>query len=212
MMRIIQLTILAATSVGAVEITALGGGNQQTWVDDSTVLINGISWHAGAMIGEGITFSRIPLTLGVETGVIYQYERYDDIFYFQDEYGEIYDSAYAYWKYDNLVVPVLLKGSVDFLPLLNVGLGSGISVVRPLAGKSWIEYETEEHLYEHEFERSQMDTYLAWLVKGEVGYRIIPRLWIKASVTCQYKIADLSPETFVDKRAYFASLGLAYEF
>ncbi|MBD3284884.1 hypothetical protein GF359_00810 [candidate division WOR-3 bacterium] len=210
MRRIIQLIILTSISAGAAEIIALGGGNHQAWVDDSTIILDGISWHSGALISEGITFRRTNLTIAAETGLIYQYEKYHDVLNFQDEFGEVYDSADAYWKYDNLIVPLHLKGSMDFASRINVGLGSGISVVRPLTGKSWMQQEKEEPLYEWELERDQMDTYLAFQIKGEAGIKIIPRLWIKAAVTGQYKVADLSAEVFVNKRAYFASLGLAF--
>lgn len=196
-----------ATCVGAVEITALGGGNHQAWVEDGTVWLDGISWHTGALASEGVTFRLTNVTISAETGVIYQYEKYNDMLYYRDEMGEVYDSASVYWKYDNLIVPVFLKGSVDFLSRFNAGLGFGVSIVRPLAGKVW----TEDLSYEDELEKSRLDTYLACQVKGEAGVRILPRMWIKAAVTAQYKVADLSQEVFFNKRSLFVSLGLAFK-
>jgi len=208
MRRIIQLTILAAVSLGAFEITALGGGNHQAILGDSTVLVDGISWHAGGLVSEGITFRRMNFTLGAETGVLYQHTQYRDMLYYYNATGEIYDSAYAYWIYDNIAVPLLVKGSFDFLSRINAGLGAGVSVVYPYSGR----FRIKDRNYKYEYERENLDTYLALGAKAEVGVKIIPRLWIKAAVSGQFKVADLSPEAFSDKRAYLASLGLAWRF
>jgi len=211
MKRIILSVVLLVTCLSAFEITVLGGGNHQAWTHEGEAFLDGISWHAGGLLSHGLTLPWVPITFSGEAGIIYQLEKYDDINLVYDDSWVVIDTGASYWRYHNLIFPVHLKGVVDIKSRFNLGAGTGLSIVHPLAGKVWNEPEDKRIPSLGKLERDEMDTYLAWQIKGEAGVRIAPKLWIKAAVTGQYKIADLNEQEFVDKRSIFLSLGLAFK-
>jgi len=173
------------------------------------VMIDGFSWHTGGFASLGFDIGRSIFSINVETGLLYQLEKYDDINLVYDDSWVVIDTGASYWRYQNLIFPVHLKGVIDIKSRFNLGAGTGLSIVYPLAGKVWNEPEDERIPSPGKLQRDEMDTYLTWQIKGEAGVRIAPKLWIKGAVTGQYKIADLTDQEFIDKRSLFFSVGLA---
>lgn len=210
--RIIHVALIISANLGAVEFTVTGGGNRQAWQDfeqTGTFILDGTGWHAGAMIGLETKPGKLPVTVGGEGGLLFQRNYYEDEFYFQDEHGAVTDTGFMYWRYNNLMVPLLIKGTLKPIDDLSVGLGTGLCLLHPLSGRFERDYEIGSLPAEEILTRDQLDTYLAWQIKGEAELQIFSRVWLKPSITGHVKIYELGAD-FIDKYALMVSLGLAW--
>jgi hypothetical protein len=200
MRRIILAVAILAAVANAIEITGFGGGNNQkigSGTGDMTW--EGFGWHGGVLLGLGVTPFRLPITIGGESGLVFHQENYEREPWFGTEYTE----------YNNLMASLLLNAKVQPFEILYFGLGLGPSLSYPLSGRYWTDYETDEWPTEIVYERDELNTYINWQVKGELGIKIIPRLWLKPSITGSVKIWQARNYLYTDKSATFFSLGLA---
>jgi len=206
MKRCILLTVLVIASMWAIEITALGGGNhQKRTMEDGDIMDEGTSGHSGLLVGMEFSPFSFPLTIGGETGILFHRAQYESPIYFQDEWGIVYDTVGHFVRFDNLVFPSLLKGTIKPLKNLRFGIGAGLSVSYPLSGRWWVDYETDEFPTKHTFKKDDLPTYWGWQVKGEVGIRLFSKLWVKPSITSLFE----SKKDWVNRSALFFSIGLA---
>lgn len=200
MKRCILLIALLGTCVGALEITALGGGNYQKWHFNGCYG-KGVGAHGGILASIEMTPSCLPVYVGVESGVLVQKANYT----WPDQLAR-YPPNDVTDHLNNLLVLILLKGTFKPLSGLRLGAGIGPSIIRNISG-------TWEDTYggEGKIEKERLQTDLGWQIKGDIGIKLLPMLWLKPSVTAQFNLTADDKETDEKEKetAWFFSLGLA---
>ena len=216
MKRCILLIALLGTCVGALEIAALGGGNCQIWIDEYGYVGKGVGGHFGLLGSIGMTPSCLPVHLGIESGfILHNVTYYWADFEWRTSDGIIVGTGGLGWRYNNLVVPVLLKGTIKLTEKFLLGVGMGPSIIHNLSGSKiypdW--YAGRAGISEEEdFESDKLHTCLGWQTKGDLGIELLPKLWLKPSLTLQLNRNPDSPfyedERMGNQATVFLSLGL----
>jgi len=199
---VLLFALLASVALG-IEVTGVVGLNSQSWDDGNDNIGTGTGVHGGILGSIGVTPSCLPAYVGVETGFLIQRANYTwENFLFED--------TDLNWHYNNLVIPILLKGTLKPTGGFHVGAGLGFSIISNLSG-SW-DYDLGAVRFEDDFDDDDMETDLGLQIKGDVGIKLIPMLWLKPSVTVQLNLTadDADTENQEEsENAIFFSIGLA---
>lgn len=202
-MKKLVIVLVVMISMGwGIEATGLVGFNTQSWDDGNGNVGSGAGFHAGFLGGIGITPSCLPAYVGVESGFLLQNARYS----WETGFGGID----LLLKYNNLVIPVLLKANLDVAKKFHLGAGVGPSFIIHTGGETAV--GTEDWALTTEISDEDLKTDLGFQVKGEVGIKLIPLLWLKPSVTLQLNPTPYSPvshENQGSETALLFSVGLA---
>lgn len=219
MKRCIFLIALLGTCVGAVEITALGGGNYQKWNDwyyswwpptPEPRNYEGFGYHAGGLISLRFTKPSAPAFIGLETGTSFIKINYVELV---DSITTIIDGELVVVlpepnkrHFNKIIVPVLLKILVPTGNGFEWGVGIGPAIIRTPSWTEHYEIDGEEREYTRPGE-----TDIGLEVQASFGFKVLPRIWLRPSVNALYNITADDPDT--DKkeseRFFLFSLGLA---
>jgi len=194
--------ILAATVVWGIEVGGYVGFNSQTWQDDDGHTVSGTGGHAGILGGFGITPSCLPAYIGLESGVLFQNAAYKgEDFLIEGDDMEIH--------LNNLVIPILLKVNLKPSRGFHVGAGLGPSFIIHSSGN--YEYNILIH-FADDFQEENLATDLGFQLKGDVGIKLAPLLWLKPALTFQFNNKPDNPfdqdNREGDEFTLFLSLGL----
>jgi len=194
--------VLAVSAAWALEGTALVGANSQSWDDGNGYKGTGSGAHFGILGSIGITPSCLPVYVGVETGFLSQSARYS----WDTGFGGIQFRL----KYGNLVIPVLLKGTFKPTGKIHIGAGLGPSFIIHSSGAMGFGGQDWEIL--PDIPADDLKTDVGFQIKGDIGIKLIPWLWLKPGLTLQINSNPYSPVTHEkqgSETAWLFSIGLA---
>lgn len=194
---VLLFAFLASVALG-IEVTGVVGINSQTWDNGNGYGGSGMGAHGGILGGIGISPSRVPVYLGVETGFLYQKANYT------------WEDSDLNWHYNNLVIPILLKGTFKPTGGFHIGVGIGPSIISNMSG--YYDWDIDGVRFEDDFTDDELETDMGLQIKGDVGIKLVPLLWLKPSVTVQLNLtADEKDgrDQEESETALFLSLGLA---
>ncbi|MBN2379122.1 outer membrane beta-barrel protein [candidate division WOR-3 bacterium] len=173
---VLLMLVLAAGVAWGIEIGGHVGLNTQSWQDDDGHKISGLGAHLGVLGSIGITPSCLPAYIGVETGFLLQSAGYKgEDFLIEGDDMEIHMS--------NLVIPLLLKAQLKPSKGFHIGAGLGPSFIVHNSGN--YQYDLVIHFDEEDFEKEDLATDVGFQLKGDVGIKLIPTLWLKPAITVQ---------------------------
>jgi len=196
MNRCIFLIAFLGTCVGAVEITALGGGNYQAMNPDYSLEGTGWGAHGGFLAEVSIVPSFLGINLGLESGVLLQQANY----FFPSAIPE-YPDCFVHQA--NLIIPILVKLRLAPAKAFHFQWGVGPSLIRNLYGW-WEDEEGGEGVVDKEYYETDLGLHL----KGEVNIKLSDRIFLNPSITRQFNLT--AKDTWLDKgQNWFFSLGLA---
>lgn len=172
---VLVLVILASLGWG-LEGAGFLGLNSHSWDDGNDNVGTGIGTHIGLMGNFGFTPSCLPVYVGLESGFLVQSANYK----WQDGgFGNAYLSVH----YSNLVIPLLLRGTLKPSKGLHLGVSMGPAFVVHGSG-DW-KIGIDDAALEFQFNTDNLATDVALQIKGDVGIKLIPLLWLKPAVTVQ---------------------------
>lgn len=190
MKRIILVTtlLLTITSLGAVEITVLGGANSAIWYRQTRgpdygyarSSSSGISTQAGVLVGFDIINLKKPsaFKLGFETGFVYKYAQYSQRHVSTSDAIIITPPT---WNFRFEEIPVLVKMNLQKKDIFRIGAGIGPVLVKTIRG-SW-----GRGLYEHHKADAQLlGTTLGVQARLDTGIKLSQHLWLKPLFAVQY--------------------------
>lgn len=202
---VVLMLVLAVSTAWAIEGTVTLGLNSQSWDDGSGNPGSGIGTHIGLLGSIGITPSCLPVYIGAETGFLIQSAKYS----WETGFG----STDLVIKYNNVVIPILLKGTFKPTGSLHLGAGLGPSIIVHNSG-SW-GAESDDGAIMLDFLEDNLRTDFGFQVKGDIGIKLIPFLWLKPAFTLQIN-PNADDPFFADKEhkagtetTMFFSIGLA---
>jgi hypothetical protein len=196
MRRIILATILTMVCLGAVEITALGGGNYQAMNPDYSLEGTGWGGHGGMLTEISIVPAFLGINVGIEGGFILQQANY----FFPSAIPE-YPDCFVHQV--NLIIPILVKLRLATAKAFHFQWGVGPSLIRNVYGW-WEDEEGGEGVVDKQY----YETDLGLQLKGEVNIKLSDRIFLNPSITRQFNLT--AKDTWLDKdQNWFFSLGLA---
>ncbi|MBD3284885.1 hypothetical protein GF359_00815 [candidate division WOR-3 bacterium] len=199
---VLTMLVLALSAAWAIEGTALIGANSQTWDDGSGNSGTGGGAHFGILGSIGMTPSCLPVYLGVETGFLTQSAKYN----WETGFGELDVNL----KYNNLVIPILLKGTFKPTGKIHIGAGLGPSLIIHSSGVMGIGIDDWSLM--GDIDDDDLKTEIGFQIKGDVGIKLIPLLWLKPGITLQINSNPYSPVTGQkegSETTWFIHIGLA---
>ncbi|MCK4334661.1 hypothetical protein KAX06_07785 [candidate division WOR-3 bacterium] len=202
MKKYVLLFVLLASVAWGVEVTGIGGGNYQSWDDGNGNIGSGVGLHAGLLGGIGITPSCLPVYIGAETGFLIQSAKYT----WETGFGGVD----LILKYNNVVIPVLLKATLKPSGGFHIGAGLGPSFSIHTSGATGIGNDNWNSMVD--IPEDDLRTDVGFQVKGDLGIKLIPTLWLKPSVTVQLTGNPYSPitqERQGSETTLYFSVGLA---
>jgi hypothetical protein len=191
MKRCVLSIALLASFLGAIQITAVGGGNYQAMNPDYAPedIGDGWGWHGGVQSGITIVPSFLGICVGLEGGLLLQ----------QANYSYVSSSII---HQTNLILPLQLKLCYNLSKALRFQLGGGPSVWGHL--HTWREIDTGEDTNE----KWAYETDFGLGLKGETNIKLADRLWLTPSVSRQFNLT--AKDTWLENsKHWFFSLGLA---
>lgn len=204
MKKFVLILALAASVAWGIEVEGLVGVNYQSWDDGNGNVGSGAGLHAGLLGSIGITPSCLPVYIGLESGVLYQNANYT-----WEDAG--FNNTNLSISFHNVVVPILIKG--NFKPTKKLSLGAGLGPSFIIHGSGSWEYDIGNVQFEDEFNPDNLAADVGFQIKGDVGIKLAPMLWLKPSVTLQLNGNPDNPfnqdERVGAETALFFSLGLA---
>ncbi|TET22427.1 MAG: hypothetical protein E3J71_06305 [Candidatus Stahlbacteria bacterium] len=204
MKKFVLLFALVVSVAMGIEVTGVVGLNTQSWNDGNDNIGSGVGLHAGLLGSIGITPSCLPVYVGLESGFLYQNANYT-----WEDAG--FDNVNLSISLHNVVIPILLKGNFKPTKKLSLGAALGPSIIIHSSG-SW-EYDVAVIQFEDEFNKDNLAADLGFQIKGDVGIKLAPMLWLKPSVTLQLNGNPDNPfntdERVGAETALFFSLELA---
>lgn len=205
MKKILLVFALAASVAWGIEVGALVGFNPQTWQDDNGNSISGVGAHMGVLGGIGITPSCLPAYIGLETGFLVQGASYSgQDFIIQGDDMKIH--------LNNVVIPILLKAHLQPSKKIEIGVGLGPAFIIHASGD--YEYNLLFH-FADDFAKDNLATDVGFQLKGDVGIKLIPTLWLRPALTVQLNPNPDNPfntdERTGDEVAAFISVGLVFK-
>lgn len=204
MKKLVLIIVLLASVAWGIEVAGVGGLNYQSWDDGNGNVGSGVGLHAGLLGSIGITPSCLPVYVGLETGFLYQNANYT-----WEDAG--FNNTNLSISLHNVVIPILLKGNFKPTKKLSIGAALGPSIIIHSSG-SW-EYDIGNVQFEDEFNKDNLATDVGFQVKGDLGIKIVPMLWLKPSITLQLNGNPDNPfnqdERVGAETAFLFSLGLA---
>lgn len=204
MKKFALVLILLAGVAWGIEVGAYVGLNTQSWQDDENHKISGTGFHGGILGGIGITPSCLPAYVGVETGFLIQQANYKGAdFLIEGDDMEVH--------LNNVVIPLLLKAHLKPSGKLHVGAGLGPTFIFHNSGS--YEYDLILH-FAGDFDKDNLTTDVGFQLKGDVGIKLAPMLWLKPALTVQLNGNPDNPfntdEREGDELSLFISVGLAF--
>jgi hypothetical protein len=204
MKRLVLIVALAACIAWGFEVGAHVGLNMQSWQDDDNHKISGSGLHGGVLGSIGVTPSCLPAYVGVETGFLIQNANYKGAdFLIQGDDMEIH--------LNNVVIPLLLKAHLKPSDKIHIGAGLGPSFIIHSSGS--YEYNILIH-FAGDFEKEDLATDVGFQLKGDVGVKLAPMLWLKPSLTVQLNPNPDNPfdqdNREGEELTLFLSVGLAF--
>jgi len=198
---VLILALLASVALG-IEVTGVVGLNTQTWDDGNDNVGTGTGAHGGILGSIGITPSCLPAYIGLETGFLIQNAKYS----WETGFGDLN----LILKYNNVVIPVLLKGTLKPTGGFHIGAGLGPSFSIHTSGATGIGADNWSSMLD--IPDDDLKTDVGFQVKGDLGIKLIPMLWLKPSVTVQLTGNPYSPitqERQGSETTLYFSVGLA---
>jgi len=203
MKKYVLLFVLLASVAWGIEVGGLVGVNYQSWDDGNGNVGSGVGLHAGILGGIGITPSCLPVYIGAETGFLIQSAKYT----WETGFGGVD----LILKYNNVVIPVLLKATLKPSGGFHIGAGLGPSFSIHTSGATGIGNDNWNSMVD--IPEDDLKTDVGFQIKGDVGIKLIPILWLKPSVTLQLNGNPDNPfnqdERVGAETALFFALGLA---
>jgi hypothetical protein len=206
---IIPIIILSVVKLGAIEVTLTGGGNYQRWgtrtdrhyydqIYPSRWLdLDGFGFNAGGMVGLDFTPSAAAVRFGIQTGVRYYRANYVEMVNPGDSVITIEDGKLVFVPVEpyriqsnKYMIPVTIRLAIPEGESFEWGMGMGPEVI---------------------VHDRQIDAGLR--VKGEVGIRLLPKLWLTPEISALYiTTSDILSNIQLDNEKFFAlTLGLSYK-
>lgn len=198
---VLLFALLASVALG-IEVTGVVGLNTQTWDDGNDNVGTGTGVHGGILGSIGITPSCLPAYIGLETGFLIQNAKYS----WETGFGDLN----LILKYNNVVIPVLLKATLKPTGGFHIGAGLGPSFSIHTSGATGIGDDNWNSMVD--IPDDDLKTDVGFQVKGDVGIKLIPMLWLKPSVTVQLTGNPYSPitqERQGSETTLYFSVGLA---
>ena len=191
---LLSLTFLVA-SLGAFEITALGGGNYQT-MNPEYYQEGAWGWHGGLLTELSIVPSLLGINIGLESGILFQQANYFIIPAIPE-----YPSMVTHQS--NLIIPLLLKLRLPTEKPFHFQWGVGPSLIRNVYGW-WEDEEGGEGVVDKQY----YETDLGLQLKGEVNIKLSDRIFLNPSITRQFNLT--AKDTWLAKgHISLFSMGLA---
>lgn len=205
MKKILLVFVLVAGIVWGIEVQGLAGFNTETWQDDNGNSISGAGLHMGVLGGIGLTPSCLPAYIGVEAGLIVQGANYKgQDFIIQGDDMRIH--------LNNVVIPILLKAHLAPSKKLEIGAGLGPAFIIHASGD--YEYNILIH-FADEFAPDNLATDVGLQLKGDVGIKLMPALWLRPALTVQLNPNPDNPfntdERSGDEATAFISVGIVFK-
>jgi len=185
MKKLVLIIVLLASVAWGVEVTGVGGLNYQSWDDGNGNIGSGVGLHAGLLGSIGITPSCLPVYIGAETGFLVQSAKYS----WETGFGD----TDLILKYNNVVIPVLLKGTLKPTGKFHIGAGLGPAFIVHTSGATGIGAGNWDLMVD--IPDDDLKTDVGFQIKGDVGIKLIPMLWLKPSLTVQLNGNPYSPVT-----------------
>ena len=203
MKKFVLILALATSVAWGFEVAGIVGLNMQQWEDDNEHTASGTGVHGGILAGIGITPSCLPAYVGVESGFLLQTANYEgEDLLLPGDNMEI--------RLNNLIIPILLKGSLNPTSGLHIGAGLGPSIIVHNSGH--YAYDWILHV-EDDFNKDNLATDLGFQLKADVGIKLVPMLWLKPAIVYQLNANPDDPFTEDDdngsESTLFISIGLA---
>lgn len=220
MKNIVFATILATTSVWAVELGIMGGGNYQKWDSSLSSLLDpeeiepvnyrGLSYHAGLTASLGFTKHSDPVFMGLESGLrfteVHYYTEVDSVFaIYQGHMVEI-PRIPAEYNYFNLSIPLFFRISVPEREWLEWGVGLGPVVIWTPEHTEYF-YDYYEEWFGHEFTVPQ-EIDLGIEARAGVAFKVWKNLWVGPSFSIIYNSTADKPQTRAPDAEQFMNLSL----
>lgn len=198
MKRYVLSIALLATIVGAIQITATGGGNYQAmnpeynWGDAGW----GWGWHGSLLTELSIVPSLLGINIGIESGVLLQQANYSYI-------PAIPEDPPGVGHQLNLIAPFLIKLRLATEKPLHFQWGVGPSLIRNFY--VWWESDAGE---KGVVDKQDYETDLGLQIKGEVNIKLADRMWLNPTISRQFILT--AKDTWLENsKHWFFSLGLA---